>query len=1290
MKLGKASRVNVNLRFGLILSVLVVLFLFLSDEKKEGESAVSMTDYCYVPPTTGIEVKPNVLFVVDFSGSMQFPVHVGCIFRGYDKQKVAQCETINETYRPEFTYQGYFDPDKCYKPTNKGFEETPCQTQDRIGTNNAISGNLLNWVTTTRIDVARKVLTGGKSPQATATPTVLISEGAEYTVVDTNLGCNFEINANQPDSRKLSISNIPGKSCRFDLNNVDIKLNLPSGTPVKGVIHDFCDTSNINGQLNEKCKVIMQFMVFSSDERYGEIRVGKNATIAELFSAINNETPYWGTPTGEALWEAYDYYRQINAYPYEANTAYIQRANPGKDPYYDKIGNQEMAVWCRKGFVLLITDGAWNGDVDPIIPAHKMATTDLREDLEGVQSVNTYVVYAWGDRDTQQRLEGRRATIATAIFGGFEDLDNDKWPFPFFSYNPNSIGNCQYTSGGDSTRRSDIKVKRPNGSEYTYCNSRGVLNPLDFCNPGGTWDPKCAEWDTVSGSFKDGLPYNFFEADDEESLRNAILSALYDILRRASSAAAVACLTTQKGFSTLVLQPYYYPKFESQQGERGWLGFFKAFWVDLGKKVGLREDTVVNKVLNLMGDLVDKVIKFVSGPNEVKIAVLKGSEDECSLEAFKDINQALPVFDSGCLLAETNPSQRRILVNLGNVTAEFQSSNATLLSELQQIWKTVDPNVNETVVKCVIEYLRGNDAPIGCSGVRYVQRPRTVLKSEVCREGQGTIVWRLGDIIASTPSVVSDKPTNIYHLKYGDSSYRDFVNSPAYRNRPSLAFVGANDGMLHAFRIGYLQMTQDPRAPAKLLDAPGAETNGYVGREEWAFIPKNAIPYLLWYGDTAYCHVPTVDYRTLVVDVKLDDQWKTVLVGAMGFGGKELGGFSSSVFVLDITDPLNPQVLWERPLPDKTLTLSMPAVIKVRDKWYVVLGTGPKDPHGATFSATSIYFFQLKDGLLVREIPFTEANVAVGDLMPVDVDEDYSDDAIYFGTYGGPTDPKGSFWRLRLRNGQRYLEVSELGSSDLSKAMDLSGFWPKGDKSLPVFAAPAFARGQGDALWVYFGTGRFLTGDDKALGYDNYLIGFKDGAWDTKYNSSPTYGKSDLVDTTSSQVIAQVLLRKPVCICDIGGCKTEWVVYETTGSMGSGVSRGWYFNLGREILFSQPAVMGKTVEALSYVPSNDICEFTGRTNLISLYYESGTAYFRPVVLSPLATEEVQGQPGKVVLLPKVSLGYGSPPYGNPFQTVSGVNPREYSKLVQVSGTLVQVRQQVAYKFRGRVLAWVER
>jgi len=548
--------------------------------------SANMSDYCYVPPFVGTSVKPNVLIVMDFSGSMQFPAYVPCNFGGYDNY-VAQCGSSTYSYNPNQTYAGYFNPNKCYQYSSGFFQEANCDCSNRIGTSTCISGNLLNWVTTTRIDIARMVLTGGRTSQSGGN-TFLVSEGAKYTINENTLKCKFEIKATATNNRTITISNLDSNSqCPLGNNiisDAQIKIRPSDPNSIRGIIHSFCDTSDLNGRVDEKCQLLMEFMVSAGDGRYGKIKAGKNARLVDLINAINDERPYSDAPTGEALWEAYDFYKQSNDHNYEANSAYINRGNGNVDPYYDVSGGNSYPVPCRKSFVLLISDGAWNGRVDPVVPARIMATQDLRDDLPGKQNVYTYVVYAFGASEH----EGRQAMITTAIFGGFEDFDSNTWPFPFTTYPRDS---------------------------------RGVTYPLPQCNPPDNWDSRCAEWDTVGNSPKDGLPYNFFEANNAESLRNALLSAFSDILKRASSGATVATLASRYQTSSAVLQPAFYPEYITREGRPiRWLGTFRGYWVDSGQN--LREDTFMDKILILLGPFRDKVFTFFFDANkEVKVAL---------------------------------------------------------------------------------------------------------------------------------------------------------------------------------------------------------------------------------------------------------------------------------------------------------------------------------------------------------------------------------------------------------------------------------------------------------------------------------------------------------------------------------------------------------------------------------------------------------------------------------------------------------------------------------------------
>jgi type IV pilus assembly protein PilY1 len=1317
----------------LLFLVLVILMSF----GLQRSYSANMTDYCYIPPIVGQQVKPNVLIVMDFSGSMQFPAYVPCDFGGYSGY-VARCGTSTATssspwkYDPSKTYYGYFDPNKCYSYSGSSFQENSCNCSNKIGTSTCISGNLLNWITTTRIDIARWVLTGGRA-NSSGGNTFLESEGATYTIYDNNLKCSFTVSATTTSNRRLTISNYGG-TCPLgnnSINNATIKIRPSDPSSIKGVIHSFCDTSDLNGRINEKCQLIMEFMVFAGDSRLGEIKVGKNATISDLINAINNETPYWGTPTGEALWEAYDYYRQSNDHSYELNSAYINRGNAEKDPYYDGSGGNSRPVPCRKGFVLLISDGAWNGSVDPVVPARIMATQDLRADIPGKQNVYTYAVYAFGDTDPTTALQGRQAMITTAIFGGFDDKDGNTWPYPFTNIQyPNGSGTC---SALEYTVRTNIQTPTT-----TYCNSRGVVYPLPQCNPSGTWNSQCAEWDTAFNSPKDGLPYNFYEADDAPTLRSALLSALTDILRRASSGATVATLTSRVGISSLIVQPYYYPKYLSNNTEVSWIGFLRSFWIDV--KQNLREDTTEPKVLNIAGAAIDKIFQFFfdSNDNETKVAILQGSDttSSCVREGTKSINEVIPVFDAGCQLADRNPSTRNILYNKNNspTLTSFTTSESSYFSN---IWKVCSNNptvlctnngdcgggtCQPANASCIIRYLRGENLSSDSSCPGYVKRTREVDIANFCPGASGTKTWRIGDIINSTPSVVSSEPVNIYHLRYNDTTYLQYIRTDAYKNRTSFVFVGANDGMLHAFRVGRLVQTGDPDKPTRVVNAYNTMSSDLVGTEEWAFIPRNALPYLVWYGNPNYCRVPTVDYRTAVFDASIGgpatadktvSSWRTILIGTMGFGGKSIttsaGTFSSSVFALDLTDWLNgtsaqPTLLWEVPLPDGTLTTSYPALIRLGDpskngEWYVVIGSGPLNPEGTSFtSQPKLYFIDLRSGNIVRSvnIPATGGvNFAVGDIAVVDVDNDYQDDVIYFGAYGKTNAGNvwGNFYRLSLRSGTGYKTVSSLTQSDVCTAINLGTFATAG-KTPPVFGAPNFTKDEFGKLWVFFGTGRYvMDSSDKAISYDNYLIGFKDENWNSG-TCPAAYTKAQLTDITNQPLTITITEVRQMCMCDASGCGMKDVVYDAySSSTLPEPPIGWYYRLTGEAIYSQPLVIGGIVDALTYVPPQDICQMEGSSNLISVYYKTGRPFPRPSVLSPNVVSGGPIEVGQSVqLLQKISVGQGIPPIGNPFQALqSSQASQQLEKFAQIStGVVLRMTQQKATTSEEKFLLWIEK
>src|SRR6185369_12348609 len=128
---------------------------------------------------------------------------------------------------------------------------------------------------------------------------------------------------------------------------------------------------------------------------------------------------------------------------------------------------------------------------------------------------------------------------------------------------------------------------------------------------------------------------------------------------------------------------------------------------------------------------------------------------------------------------------------------------------------------------------------------------------------------------------------------YGDLSYKKFVFNSNYSKR-GMVYVGANDGMLHAFKLG--KFTTSGGATKATLSG-GID----LGEEQWAFIPRNALPYLKYLTDGSYSHLFYADGPIMITDVSINKpsgctnsdyadctkdfsagtNWSTVLIGSM-------------------------------------------------------------------------------------------------------------------------------------------------------------------------------------------------------------------------------------------------------------------------------------------------------------------------------------------------------------------------------------------------------------------------
>ena len=124
----------------------------------------------------------------------------------------------------------------------------------------------------------------------------------------------------------------------------------------------------------------------------------------------------------------------------------------------------------------------------------------------------------------------------------------------------------------------------------------------------------------------------------------------------------------------------------------------------------------------------------------------------------------------------------------------------------------------------------------------------------------------LGAIVSSTPAIMDppslDPPPDVDYPGFADDN----------KDRRSLIFVGANDGMIHAI-------------------------DGRTGVEVWAFITFNLLPKLrtLRDGQGVDGFDYFVDSSAKVADVKLGGVWKTLVVFGEGSGGTFYQAFDATL-----------------------------------------------------------------------------------------------------------------------------------------------------------------------------------------------------------------------------------------------------------------------------------------------------------------------------------------------------------------------------------------------------------
>ncbi|WP_394779278.1 pilus assembly protein [Undibacterium sp.] len=459
----------------------------------------------------------------------------------------------------------------------------------------------------------------------------------------------------------------------------------------------------------------------------------------------------------------------------------------------------------------------------------------------------------------------------------------------------------------------------------------------------------------------------------------------------------------------------------------------------------------------------------------------------------------------------------------------------------------------------VINYLRGDRSNEGSAGTQ-AYRARIAL---------------LGDITNSAAIPVGP-PASSYADAY-NAGYSQFKTN--YASRKSMVYVGANDGMMHAFN--------------------GALTGAGAGNEAFAYVPSvlysgpsspatPAVDGLLSFSNINFVHHFFVDAAPFIVDVDFAkagtptaaiSDWRSLLVGGLGKGGK-------AFYALDVTDPgaMNSEsaaagkVLWEFTDAKMGYSYGQPVIVKTaKYGWVVILTSGYNNADGIG------YFFIVnpKTGLLLEPPIPTGAGTATN---PSGLSEassyvlnygDFTADSVYAG------DLLGNLWRLDLTK----------TSGNYSNPTKIATLTAPDGTVQPVTTKPLIEV-DADSLkrYVFIGTGRLLDDTDIVNSQVQTFYALNDGT-QTAFDTAATLPTGVTYPITRTKLNADS---------------------NTLNGIGSNpvLPSGYYVdlpvvnNIGSRVTIN-PIANNNIVAFVANLPQGDVCTPSGSNTPYAINFSTG-------------------------------------------------------------------------------------
>lgn len=388
-------------------------------------------------------------------------------------------------------------------------------------------------------------------------------------------------------------------------------------------------------------------------------------------------------------------------------------------------------------------------------------------------------------------------------------------------------------------------------------------------------------------------------------------------------------------------------------------------------------------------------------------------------------------------------------------------------------------------------------------------------------------------------------------------------SSPFYEKSDDVVYVGANDGMLHAF---------------------DAES----GVELFAYIPSAAIPQLRnltlpSYGSSSNPHQYFVDGDIDVSDESLTPG-KNYLVATLGLGGKGL-------FALDVSDPHSfsgGDILWEyfdNTDNDLGFMLGRPVIAKMNNgSLAIIVGNG----YNSTSANAVLYVFDLETGSLIKKFDTTVGgDNGMASPGVYDQDGDGKVDLIFAG------DLKGNVWKLDVSSSDPadwdFAFITASTPEPLFVATDPAGVAQPITAQITMQLNTQITDANFGKLFLFFGTGAYFRAADPTDTQVQTWYGLIDG-------------DSSIATSRSSGVYADLAERSieaeaPITVTLPSGTAVTYdarsFAEPNSGDMAG--KRGWYLDFDtqsgeRMVTSSRYYKLAEPVlVASSIIPVDDAC-----------------------------------------------------------------------------------------------------